>query len=96
LTTFPSFNITGNLTPGNNVTVQLPTSVTADFIKFQFSLHTVTVPIDEKSQVTIPDNAAGPLFVLATSSNKDELDQKVQAGPVVLLVETNGNGTAVV
>jgi hypothetical protein len=96
LQAFPTFNITGTPIPGQNVSVQLPsTSANATFVAFSSGLDVQFVAIDTNGNVVVPQNVSGQVYAIATSSGSELSANTAIAGPAILLVETNSNGTLI-
>jgi hypothetical protein len=88
---FPTFNISGDPIPGRNITISHPIPDKATDLMFHSGLSIPSVAtIDENGNVTLPQNLSGQVYAFAIAS-----DNTTVAGPAVLLVETNPNGTLI-
>jgi len=93
---FPALTITGAPIPGQIVTVQ-PTStpVQPTFIAFLSGLSVQFVAIGSNGNVAIHPNVSGQVYALATSSGTVLSPSTIIAGPAILLVETNLDGSLI-
>ncbi|KAG6835555.1 hypothetical protein C0991_003799, partial [Blastosporella zonata] len=80
--TFPS-----NANPGDTVTVQFTSNTNADlYAVFLFGLDQIVVPV-QNGEVTIPQNLAGQVYAIISTSSTGVTDDTTVAGPAVLQFE---------